>query len=104
MEKSYFFNAKTIESTSVNSEVGVLYFDNILLQKIDADLSLEFINKKIGALEKSGYELQLSTLKYDAERAVFIIDAYLSHPQFYNYFIQIEGKYRGILMKNDVFF
>jgi hypothetical protein len=103
MKKSYFFDAKTIESTSVNSELGVLHFDNILLQKIDTDLSLELIKKKIGALEKGGYELQLSTLKYDAEQAVFIIDAYLNHPQFHNYFMQIKGKYRGNLSKNDVY-
>jgi hypothetical protein len=103
MEKPYFFDAETIQSTSVDSELGMLLFDNILRQKIDTDLSLEFIKKKIGALEKGGYELQLSTLKYDVEKAIFIIDAYLSHPQFYNYFMQIEGKYRGKLSKNDVY-
>lgn len=103
IEKRYFFKDKTQVNCSINSESGTIVLDKILLQKIDTDLSHAFTQKKIGALEKGGYELSLSSIKYQEDKGLYILDAYLNHPQFYNFFIQIEGKYKEILSKNDIY-
>jgi hypothetical protein len=101
MTKFNFFDKNNIQNIFVNEESSAIRLPIDFLQKMDTDLSIDFINNNIAAINKGGFSLRLSTIKYDNKRCCFIITGMLDHTNFVYCSVEIIAKYLSNLTKNQ---
>ena len=100
MRKFNFFDNNIIQNIFVRKELSTICLNVDFIQKLDIDLSQEFIDDEIAAINKGGFHLRLSTIKYDNHKCCFIITASLDHTNFVSCPVEIVAKYLGNLTEH----
>jgi hypothetical protein len=81
--------------------MGAVILNRSFIEKVDEDLSNLFKLKKIAAIDKGGFILEISEITYNNN--AYIFHGNLHHTHFSYFPIEISGKYLGVLEKTNPF-